>query len=126
MEQRWIVHTYENQYSGLHGIENWFVCECSKHEVVQVAIEDCVELQENYACIADYNVDQACEIVGIEKPNYGNPDFLSALHEVTMENCAFNIYEVDPQCGLSDRELEELLSNDPYSVIEVYTVTEEN
>lgn len=124
MEKRWIVHAYEGRYYGKHSMEEWFVCRGISKEIEEEAVVAAIELQENYSCISEANVEEACERVGIDCPNYGNSEFLAELHDIILENCIYSIWEVDPECGLSDEELQELLYNDPKETIDNYTVAE--
>ena len=123
---KYVIHAYEQSYGGLHGIEDWRAVESDCYsDVEQEAIDMSIGVMESYEFIQEEITSQACFYCGcdmfdVENGNVDEEEFDSALNDATLENVAYEIWEVGENSEFSILEINHMLANDPEGFVEEY------
>lgn len=94
MNKKWLIYSYENSYSGLHGIYDIQFFEGTEKEANEIGREASVELIDSYSFIAE-------EFLGEDYTNEEYEDFLE-------EEVAWEIYELPDDVDLNKLDEENL------------------
>ena len=112
------VHAYENQYGGLHGMEEHFVVECEELSYARdLAEESSRHVMESYDCIGDSLTSTAEGYIDYgddeeEAEHEHDEGFDEAFEQAVAENVAYDIYLLKNPNKLPLAELERLASED--------------
>ena len=123
---KYVIHAYEQSYGGLHGIEDWRAIESDCYsDVEQEAIDMSIGVMESYEFIQEELTSRACfycgcDVIDVENGDVDEEEFDSALSEVTNENVAYEIWEVEENSEFSILEINRMLANDPEGFVEEY------
>ena len=123
---KYVIHAYEQSYGGLHGIEDWRAVESDCYsDVEQEAIDMSMGVMESYEFIQEEITSQACFYCGcdmfdVENGNVDEEEFDSALNDATLENVAYEIWEVGENSEFSILEINHMLADDPEGFVGEY------
>ena len=116
MSKLFAIKAYENEYSGMHGMEEFFVIEAKDiNEARQEAHEASLEVINNYSCILDILEEEADNLYERD-----TEDWNSYFEQLQDEDTAYEIYEIVNETNNSLEHLNELFCNDPDEFINKY------
>lgn len=122
---RYICYVGEMCFQGMHGINEWSIEDYDNEKDLQIDLTNrSIELMNSYSCVAEIlNEDLQNCIDEAEEP-MTDEEIDDLEDEIYLENVDYNYWELDEEAvkedGASDKDLEEMLYNDPESFLEMY------
>lgn len=111
---KYVIHAYEQMYSGLHGIEDYTFEEGDLKFIEETARELSFELMESYEFIVN-DLHERAEFYSGTDDDEEAEEFQESLDAAYEENVGYTIYLLEDD--LSDEEVLELLANDPETLV---------
>ena len=116
---RYAIHSYEESYGGLHGMEDLRVIECDSFEEAQnEAHNEAEEVVHSYECLEDWYRQEAIDTSDFEEDTVEFDDY---YNECVSQGLCWEIYEVREDVTESTEELDRLFVNDKEEFLERYT-----
>jgi hypothetical protein len=109
----------------MHGINEWSIEDYDNEKDLQIDLTNrSIELMNSYSCVAEIlNEDLQNCIDEAEEP-MTDEEIDDLEDEIYLENVDYNYWELDEEAvkedGASEKDLEEMLYNDPESFLEMY------
>lgn len=114
---RYVVHSYENMYNSLHGIETFSIVEGSMNDAIEVGKEESYSLMTSYSAVYNDLMSLIGEIAIEEEFQRGSMRWEEVEEEVFGDNVAFDIFIVNDTCPYTTREIDSILASNPYDFI---------
>ena len=116
MSKLYVVRAYEQIYSGMHGMEDWFVTDADDlDDVEEEAREASFDVIASYGEIYE-SFESDAELNGLEE---GTDEWEAFIEESEHEDVAYDIWEVMTDKYTFD-EIDEFLSRDPDGFVDEY------
>lgn len=118
----YVIHAFEERYSGLHGIEDWSIWDCdNEEEAISIAKENSIEVINSYSCIyeeLEMEVDEEVDETMSEE------DIEQLRSDIYNEDVAYDIWKLDSDIVKEyDIDfLERKLVEDPEDFIEKFCI----
>lgn len=114
-----LIVAMDEMYQGMHGMSSYEFFDEGMTALQEAGIEMSLEVINNYDEIMTQIEEEAMAEVDFSD---GEMDYDEVLEEMISDDVLFNIYKVvDEIADKTDRELEEMYSEDPDGFIENYT-----
>ena len=109
---RYLIHAFENQYGGLHGMENWVVEEFEyDKEAYDYAADLSYDVMDSYSCIEEDLTDDL---------DLDTDEGQDEYEQRRVENVSYQVWLIKNTCKLTTKELDNMCSYDPDLIVEKY------
>ena len=116
MSKLYVVRAYEQIYSGMHGMEDWFVTDADDLDEVEMeAREASFDVIDTYNEIYE-SFESDAELNSLEE---GTEEWEAFIEESRLEDMAYDIWEVTTNKYTID-EIGKILARDPDGFVDEY------
>ena len=116
----YLIHAADQIYTGLHGLEDWFITDCVSEDVAwEEAEEASLDIINSYSGIKETLDD---DIESWRDDNMSEDDLEELIYDIYHEDILAEVWKINEESikGLSLHELDILLDRDPEEFIEKY------